>query len=45
MPEKHYSFNHMIDLMWQLNMALRDAGVEVLDSRTVAEVRRQLDLR
>ena len=42
MPEKSYPFNHIIDLMWKLNRAFRDAGVEILDPRTVREVRRQL---
>jgi hypothetical protein len=44
MPEKHYTFNHIIDLMWQLNCAFRDAGIEILDPRTVREVRRQLEV-
>ena len=44
MPEKHYTFNHLIDLMWKLNCAFRDAGIEILDPRTVREVRRQLNL-
>jgi hypothetical protein len=41
MPEKHYTFNHLIDMMWKLNCAFRDAGIEVLDPRTFRELRRQ----
>ena len=40
--EKDYPFNHIIDLMWKLNVAFRDAGIEILDPRTFREVKRQL---